>query len=96
MEYLSLVDTDALKKMIDRRGMVDYGVIWDKANMIRTGNDGTSKPMVLIQIAGQGVTIGQPTDTTTQHDSMTHETDSETAGAVTDRVGVGSAAKPAI
>jgi hypothetical protein len=53
MEYLRLVDQAAIKKMIDRRGMVDYAVAMDKAHLIRTGSDGSSKPMVQINIVAR-------------------------------------------
>jgi len=86
----SVTDSDINKASLMQR-MASVGVLYDKMRIERGLSDGTSKPLVMIQIAGtqQSVTIGQPTNTTILHDNVT---DSD----ATDQGEVGSAAKPTI
>jgi len=85
----SVTDEDIKKANLLQR-LSAYGIAYDKMRIERGLSDGTSKPLVMIQLAGtqQSVTIGQPTNTTILHDS--------TASDATDMGEVGSAAKPAI
>ena len=52
------VDSDSIKKMIERRGMTDLGILYDKERIERGLSDTASKPMILVQInAGAGATV---------------------------------------
>jgi hypothetical protein len=48
LQYISLIDQDDIKKMIERRGMVDYGIAYDKEMNARGLGDSNKQPMVII------------------------------------------------
>ena len=52
------IDPGAIKKMIERRGLTDLGILYDKERIERGLSDASSKPMVMIQInTGPGAEV---------------------------------------
>jgi hypothetical protein len=48
------IDDDSIKKMIERRGLTDMGILYDKERIERGLSDGASKPMIMVQINTPG------------------------------------------
>lgn len=67
-KFIECADDPAIKKMIERRGLTDLGILYDKERIERGLSDSTSKPLVMIQINAPGgtdvkaVTVDSPVD----------------------------------
>lgn len=55
LEYLQSIDPAAIKKMIATRGMVDYGIAYDK-EVLERGHSPASKP-ILVVIKGDNARV---------------------------------------
>jgi predicted DNA-binding protein YlxM (UPF0122 family) len=64
LRSMNSLDDDETKALVQKRGMVDYGILHDKEMQARGLSDSGSKPMVVIQIKGDNahVTVDRPVD----------------------------------
>jgi hypothetical protein len=63
-KFIECADSAAVKKMIERRGLTDFGILYDKERIERGLSDNNTRPLVVIQIKGDhtAISVDNPVD----------------------------------